>query len=341
MRRWFPPGGVVMLFLVAWTFGFAQIPEGVPEDARVSWDRGLDAFRQGDWDAAIRNLVVVQEAAPTVPAIIYNLALSYDFSAFNELLAMGWLNTYIAAAPDAPNVLQAEVRIGDLDSAALGRLAGLFQAAKRATESQADSGDPSDRMTAYGRIARAQARSQVMAPQALITAGEIPGLCVRCAPGQPEQERTRVLQGILEVQIAARDLEDAFNTAAAISADEGARDEAFRDVALALARRGSAERAEAALSQIADSGRRDAARGETDVTAVSVGGEAARAADLSELDGWLGFMREYGPSMEEVSGVFPNGAGETEALAVVDTLIETASAFGQELARLREMRNSP
>ncbi len=339
--RWFWMGGGVMLVLVGWTFGFAQIPEGLPEDARVSWERGLDAFRQGDWDAAIRNLVVVQEAAPTAPAIIYNLALSYDFSAFNELLAMGWLSTYVAAAPDAPNVLQAEVRIGDLDRAALNRLAGLFQSAKRATEPQVNSGDSSGRMRAYDRIAQAQARSRVMAREALITADEIPGLCVGCVPGRPEQERTRVLQRILEVQVAAGDLEDAFNTAAAIDDDVGARDDAFLDLALAYAGRGSPRRAEAALSQIADSASRETARVEVDRVAASVRGDAPRAEDLSALDVWLGFMREYGPSMRAVSGVFPNGAAETELLAVVNTLIDAASAYGQELARLREMSNSP
>jgi len=57
--RWFRLGGIVILVLVGWALGFAQIPEGLREDARDSWERGLDAFRQGDWDAAIRNLVVV------------------------------------------------------------------------------------------------------------------------------------------------------------------------------------------------------------------------------------------------------------------------------------------
>ena len=339
--RWYRLGALVMLVFLGWNSGFAQIPEDLPEGARAAWDRGLDAFHQGDWDAAIRNLVVVQAAAPTAPAIVYNLALSYDFSAFNELLAMGWLSTYVAAAPEAPNVLQTRVRIGDLDSAAFSRLADLFQSAKRATELQADSGDPNDRMTAYDRIAQAQARSRVMAPQALITADEIPGFCVRCAPGQGEQERTDVLQRILQVQLAAGDLEDALNTAGAINADRSARDDAFREVARAYAGRGSVERAEAALVQLADSGSREAVRAEIDALAVSADGDTPRNENLSALDGWLDFMREYAPAMEEVSGVFPDGAGETEPLAIVDTLIEAATAYGQELDRLREMRSSP
>ncbi len=150
-----------------------------------------------------------------------------------------------------------------------------------------------------------------------------------------------MLQRILQVQVAAGDLEDAFDTAAAIDADRSARDDAFGEITRAYAARGSVERAEAALAQIADSGSRDAVRGEIDALALSADRDAPRDEDLSALDGWLGFMREYAPAMEEVSGVFPNGSGETEPLAIVDTLLEAATAYGQELARLREMRRSP
>ena len=144
------------------------------------------------------------------------------------------------------------------------------------------------------------------------------------------------------MQLAAGDLEDAFSTAAAINDDGGgASDGAFLELAFAFAGRGSAERAEAALSQMSDLASREAAGVEVDALAVSVRRDASRAEDISVLDEWLSFMREYGPSMEAVSGVFPNGDGETGLLALVDTLIDAASAYGQELARLREMRNFP
>ncbi len=334
-------GGLVLLLLVSWTAGFGQIPEDVPEAAHDSWFQGLDAFRQGDWGRAIRNLIEVHEAAPATPAIIYNLALSYDFSGFNELLAIGWLNTYAASAPDAVNIPQTQIRIRDLDGIAVGRLTGLFEKAKVAAQPLLDSPDPSGRITAYGRIAQAQTRSRVMAPQALITAGEIPDLCMPCAEGRPELERTRVLQRIMEVQVAAGDLDDAINTAIAISADVNARDDAFHDISLAFAVRGRAERAEAAVLRLTDPGRRAALRREIDEIVIPASRGGVGNDVPTALNGWLGLMRDHGPSLEAVSGVFPDGADATAPLAVVDTLIEAASGYGQGLARLREMRNAP
>ena len=341
-RRFAAQTSVALLsVLLCCVSGYGQIPEDLPEAAEAAWEAGLDGFRQGDWDKAIRNLVVVQAAAPTNPAILYNLALSYDFVGFRELLAIGWLNTYIAAAPRAPNVGQTQVRLEDLDNVAVGRLTELFEKAKLATDPLGAAQDPTDRITAYDRIAQAQARSRVMAIEALATADEIESLCVPCQEGRPEEERTGVLRRILEAQIEAGDLDDAFRTASAIDKDPATRDDAFGAVALAWAGRGNGERSDAAVGQIADSVRREAADSAAREALALPVDEASGNDDRSELDRWAGFMREYAVSLAEVSGVFPDGAGETEPLAVVDTLIEAASAYGQELARLREMQNIP
>ncbi len=331
----------VLSVLLCCVSSYGQIPEDLPEAAQAAWDEGLDGFRQGDWNKAIRNLVVVQEAAPTNPAILYNLALSYDFVGFRELLAIGWLNTYIASAPGAPNVGQTQVRLEDLDNVAVGRLTELFEKAKIATDPLGEAQDPTDRIAAYDRIARAQARSRVMATQALATADEIESLCVPCQEGRPEEERTGTLRSILEAQIEAGDLDDAFLTAGAIDKDRTARDDAFSAVAVAWSGRGNAERSDAAIGQIADSARREAAETLVEEALASPTEGVTGGEDVTDLDRWSSFMRDYAASLEEVSGVFPDRGAETEPLAIVDILIEAASAYGQELARLREMQNTP
>ena len=95
---------------------FAQAPPvsaQATEQAQASFARGMEAYRQGHFRAAIERFKEADRLAPS-PRLSYNIALSYErlAEAPNALAAY---RDYLRRAPEAENVQTTSVRIAELE----------------------------------------------------------------------------------------------------------------------------------------------------------------------------------------------------------------------------------
>ncbi len=80
-----------------------------------SMARGLAATRQQDFVLAIKYFKQANEANPYSAHVLFNLALAYDKTGGQELLAIAWYRAFLAIAPKAVNADQVRKKIGDLE----------------------------------------------------------------------------------------------------------------------------------------------------------------------------------------------------------------------------------
>jgi len=93
---------------------------GLSPEAQQSFDRGMAAAQQKDWNTAIAEFSAAQKLAPNEPRVLFNLGLAHE-KAGHTVDALLWFATYLKVAPDAPNapVIRKEIeRLSHADRAA-------------------------------------------------------------------------------------------------------------------------------------------------------------------------------------------------------------------------------
>ncbi len=105
----------------------------LPPEAQKNFERGLAAVQQQEWGLAVRYFTEAEKAAPTSPAILFNLGLAHA-KAGHELAAVLWLHAYLAAAPQADNAAAVRKEITRLEVATEAKIAKIFKAALEAAE---------------------------------------------------------------------------------------------------------------------------------------------------------------------------------------------------------------
>jgi tetratricopeptide (TPR) repeat protein len=78
-----------------------------------SYSDGLQAAEQGDWSAAAHAFEAAAAADPNAPPLLFALGTAYAESG-QRLRAAVYLNAYLEAWPDAPNVRAVKARIKDI-----------------------------------------------------------------------------------------------------------------------------------------------------------------------------------------------------------------------------------
>ena len=78
--------GLLILSGVSGTEAFAQTT--LPPKAQKAMTRGMAAAEQQEWDLAIKYFSEAQEAAPTSPRALFNLALAYYSAGDHEVSAV-------------------------------------------------------------------------------------------------------------------------------------------------------------------------------------------------------------------------------------------------------------
>ncbi len=81
-------------------------------DARAAYQRGQEAYNQGRYEDATREFQAAYDIDPR-PALLYNLAQSLERSG-KLVEAVDALNRYLAAAQDAPNRAEAQLKLRNL-----------------------------------------------------------------------------------------------------------------------------------------------------------------------------------------------------------------------------------
>ncbi|MES2907624.1 MAG: hypothetical protein V4688_00515 [Pseudomonadota bacterium] len=101
--------------------------------AEQARQQGLKAASSGDWPGAVAAFKEANNAAHCSPALMFNLALSYQRGGWSMPAAM-WYRAYLAALPDASNAAEVRVEIQKLIAETETRSLGLLDEAERLTE---------------------------------------------------------------------------------------------------------------------------------------------------------------------------------------------------------------
>jgi len=103
-----------VLLVCAPSFARAQSASAeVDEQAQASFARGLEAYQQGQFRAAVELFKEADRLAPS-PRLSYNVALSYERMA-DAPNALSAYRDYLRRAPDADNAQTTSVRIAELE----------------------------------------------------------------------------------------------------------------------------------------------------------------------------------------------------------------------------------
>lgn len=85
--------------------------------ARASYEKGLEAVKQQDWNLAVSNFLVAQEAEPESPTILFNLGLASEKIPAYELRAIAWFQAYLLVAPSASDAAAVRNEVARLEVA--------------------------------------------------------------------------------------------------------------------------------------------------------------------------------------------------------------------------------
>ncbi len=110
----------LMVFLAAALFLTGTAPSAfsqeLPEALQMSFDKGMAAAGQNEWDLAIKYFSEVEKGQPFYFPVYFNLALAHS-KAGHELAAMAWFRAYILSVPKAPERTQIEKELTSLEVA--------------------------------------------------------------------------------------------------------------------------------------------------------------------------------------------------------------------------------
>jgi tetratricopeptide (TPR) repeat protein len=110
--------------------------------AREHYDRGTVRYTLGDFDGAITEFKLAYEAS-RAPALLYNLAQAHRLKKDPER-AVYFYRTYLRELPDAPNRVDAEARIAELEHAGAPPSSSWSQSSQ-SSQSQSSSSSSSSR----------------------------------------------------------------------------------------------------------------------------------------------------------------------------------------------------
>ncbi|HXV18920.1 MAG TPA: hypothetical protein VD883_02455, partial [Candidatus Omnitrophota bacterium] len=105
----------VLVFLITAAAPGAFSQE-LPEALQVSFDKGMAAAGQNEWDLAIKYFSEVEKSQPFYFPVYFNLALAHA-KAGHELAAMAWFRAYLLSVPKAPERGQIEKQLTALEVA--------------------------------------------------------------------------------------------------------------------------------------------------------------------------------------------------------------------------------
>ncbi len=220
----------------------------LPPEAQQAFDRGLKAVKQQEWGLAARYFSDAQKIAPYASTVLFNLGLSHA-RAGHELPAIAWLQTYLAATPQAPNAEAIRAEIERLKTVTRGKMNTIFQTAIAAAQQLDPSAEwPNDIRSALCGISACQAY-----------AGDVEGaIATNKLWGRPE-ETPKLSSGswrlFSQELIRAGDLERAQEVMKNVTEAKD-QDDVWGNIFDAMLRSGDIEAARNAVQKIHDADRR-------------------------------------------------------------------------------------
>ncbi len=149
---------VFLLFIMS---SVVQAADELSPEARESFDKGLVAVNQQEWQIAIRYFLKAQEKAPYAPEVLFNLGLAESKVAGRELRSIAWFRAYLEKTQNATNADAVRKEIVGLEIRVEATIGKLIEQAMQLVEQEEVLGY---RCSHYVNIAVALAR-----------AGDIPG----------------------------------------------------------------------------------------------------------------------------------------------------------------------
>jgi tetratricopeptide (TPR) repeat protein len=124
---------VVAVFLVLSGCRTAREEETLSAAGQATYKRGQAALQARQWDLAIKYFREIQTGRVTYPALLRDLGLAYA-GAGDEVLAIAWLQAYVAKVPEAPDILAIRRELRRLAALGQDKVQDLFWQAVAAIE---------------------------------------------------------------------------------------------------------------------------------------------------------------------------------------------------------------
>jgi hypothetical protein len=116
-----------LVFLIT-TAAPSAFSQELPEALKMSFDKGMAAAGQNEWDLAIKYFSEVEKGQPFYFPVYFNLALAHS-KAGHELAAMAWFRAYLLSVPKAPEKTQIEKELTSLEVANEAKIRKLLKQA--------------------------------------------------------------------------------------------------------------------------------------------------------------------------------------------------------------------
>lgn len=107
------------------------------EGGKLAFDKGIAAAKSGQYAVAARYFTEARKSDPYSPQVLFNLGLAHS-KAGNELLAIPWLEAFLAVQPEAPNAGAVRAEIDRLEKTCSEKAARMFDGAAAAAEKLAN-----------------------------------------------------------------------------------------------------------------------------------------------------------------------------------------------------------
>ncbi|HEY5410235.1 MAG TPA: hypothetical protein VIJ94_05850 [Caulobacteraceae bacterium] len=107
---------LLMAMMLAPASAVAQA-SAISPAATASYQQGVDAVRQQNWELALQQFLAAQTADPNSPPILFNLGLVSEKIPGHQLRAIAWLQAYLLAAPAAADADAVHGEVGKLEAA--------------------------------------------------------------------------------------------------------------------------------------------------------------------------------------------------------------------------------
>lgn len=114
---------IISLIIILFLSGCSAPDKAIPLEKPVvlsavfeeAFQRGLDAARNKEWEAALTYFKAAAQEMPYYPPLIFNLGLAHK-NLGHRLAALSWFKAYLKAVPDSPQAQALEPEIAALKS---------------------------------------------------------------------------------------------------------------------------------------------------------------------------------------------------------------------------------
>lgn len=322
------------------------------EEVEALLNRGMAAAKQGEWDLAIKYLKEANSKRPYSPRTLYNLAVVYDKAGGRDLIALGWFQAYLAAAPNAENAPQVRERIVHLELATEAAILKLADMARKAADEVPNPNEEYanyDKLHHYPNIARIQAmggdivgakktadEDEFSHDSALhdiasvqVETGDVAGAGETALMVKRDQVKSFIYDDIIEFQLASGDVAGAERTLAMMANPEY-QSRLYLTFVNALTEAGDMDGASAYFSKITDEDEREDAA-EVIARAYAKAGNASKAAD------YVRHMHDH----EEIVSIYLELGDFEKALKTasqVENRRHYSEMFGEEIGSKRDFK---